>query len=285
MNQINQWHKGVVSWKCGDSLYLSVPFTWLLDDARRLAKLHGGRVVAGGPAVVLRGAPWAETPAECSFDVLAMHNPHATFTTRGCPNKCGFCAVPKIEGDFVELPTWKPAPMICDNNLLAASRTHFTKVIESLKSFPTCDFNQGLDARLFTKWHAELLASLRRPTIRFAFDHVNEEAKVVSAIEIARSAGLSKFAVYVLIGFNDTPEDALYRLRTVVKLGALPCPMRYQPLDADTKNGYVATGWTEHELRRMTRYFWKYRFLRKTPYEEFRPSETPSARNLTRQES
>jgi hypothetical protein len=88
---VNQWRKGIARWTCGRTLYLSVPFTWLLDDARRLAEAHSGKVVAGGPAVKLMGAPWAsETPDECPFDVLAMHNPCATFTTRGCPNRCGF---------------------------------------------------------------------------------------------------------------------------------------------------------------------------------------------------
>jgi len=50
------------------------------------------------------GAPWADdTPDEAPVDVLRLHNPDATFTTRGCPRACPFCAVPRIEGKFREL--------------------------------------------------------------------------------------------------------------------------------------------------------------------------------------
>lgn len=277
---MNQWRKGIVGWRCSRTLYLSVPFTWLLDDAAALARHHktkGGKVIAGGPAVALCGAPWAsETPANTPFDVLAMHNPCATFTTRGCPNKCRFCAVPKIEGDFVEMDTWKPAPIVCDNNLLAASKRHFSKVINSLKCFPLVDFNQGLDARLFTSWHAGCLAALNKVIVRFAFDHIDCEFAVADAIGAARRAGLTDFRVYVLVGYDDTPEDALYRLEKVREWGAMPLPMRFQPLDAREKNEYVDPNWTEYELSKMCRYFFRLNHLGHIPYEQYvHGGETP----------
>jgi len=269
---MKQWRKGIAAWRCGKTLYLSVPFTWLLGDAETIAKAHNGPVVAGGPAVQLQGAPWAtETPETCPFDTLAMHNPCATFTTRGCPNKCAFCAVPKIEGDLVELASWKPAPIVCDNNILAASRPHFERVIDSLMPFPWCDFNQGLDARLLTPWHAGQVARLRGCKVRFAFDHVNMESHVAGAIASAKAAGLREFGVYVLIGFNDTPEEALYRLEKVQEWGIRPNPMRYQPLDATKRDTYVADGWTDYELRRMMRYFSRLRWLEHISYADYRP--------------
>jgi len=266
------WAKSVVQWRCADVLYLSIPFTWLLSQAEGIASGHKGKVVAGGPAVQLMGAPWAdETPDTCPFDVLAMHNPLATFTTRGCPNSCPFCAVPKLEGGFRELAEWKAAPIVCDNNLLAASKTHFHKVIESLLPFPACDFNQGLDARLFKRWHADELARLPSVKVRFAFDSMAMEGPVADAISAAREAGLEQFGVYVLIGFNDTPDDARHRLETVREWNVLPNPMRYQPLHATMKNQYIAPGWTGSELLRMTRYYSRLIHLGHIPYDEYRP--------------
>jgi len=269
---MNQWRKGIAEWKCGDTLYLSVPFTWLLGEAEAKARAHKGKVVAGGPAVKLMGAPWAgEAPDDCGFDALTFHNPCATFTTRGCPNRCAFCAVPKIEGDFRELETWKAAPMICDNNILASTKRHFADVVESSRQFPCVDFNQGLDARLFTAWHADLLRSLPNVITRFAFDHIRVEGKVSDAIATARTAGLRDIRVFVLLGFRDTPEDARHRLDKVCEWGCLPCPQRYQPLDALEKNAYVAPGWTEYELRKIVRYYYKRRFWLDVSYEDFRP--------------
>lgn len=267
---MNQWRKGIASWKVGKVLYQSIPFTWLLPDAERQAKEHKGKVVAGGPAVKLMGAPWADTPERIPFDTLSFHNPLATFTTRGCPNGCAFCAVPKIEGEFIELPSWKPAPVVCDNNLLACSRCHFERVIDSLKPFPYADFNQGLEARRLTAWHIEQLRRLnvKAVKIRFAFDHVNSETVIHDAVELCQKNGFKDLGVYVLIGYKDTPEDARYRLEKVRSWGVYPNPMRYQPLDVLEKNSFIYGGWTEKELRKMMKYYSRLAWMGCT-YEEF----------------
>lgn len=267
---MNQWRKGIASWKIRDKLFLSVPFTWLLPEAEKMAKQHKGKVVAGGPAVKLMGVSWADTPDGIPYDTLSFHNPLATFTSRGCPNHCSFCAVPKIEGEFRELKSWKPAPVICDNNLLACSKTHFEKVIDSLRPFPVVDFNQGLDARLFTSYHADQLARLTRPHIRFSWDSIKSENAVSDAVNLCKKYGFRDIGIYVLLGFKDTPEDAKYRLETVRSWGLFPNPSRYQPLDCLEKNSYVAPGWTEAELRKMMKYYYRLGWVGNVcTYEEF----------------
>ena len=105
--------------------------------------------------------------------------------------------------------------------------------------------------------------------MRFAFDHVNQESKLKAAIDLCRRRTTKDIGIYVLIGFNDTPEDARYRLEKVRSWGIRPNPMRYQPLDAKRKNEYVAPGWTELELARMMRYYSRLRWLEHIPYEDF----------------
>lgn len=271
---MNQWRKGIASWTVGKTLYLSVPFTWLMKDAEEMAKAHKGKVVAGGPAVKLMGAPWAETPDAMAFDALSFHNPLATFTTRGCPNRCSFCAVPKIEGDFRELADWRPAPTICDNNLLAATKKHFKKVIDGLTFFVASDFNQGLDARLFSAFHADQLSRLSDPHIRFSWDSIKTESAVADAIALCKHCGFKRISVYCLIGYKDTPEDARYRVEKVIEWGALPNPMRYQPLDCAVKNSYIGEHWTQEELFRFSKYFSRLNHLRHIPYDDFMPQRT-----------
>jgi hypothetical protein len=266
-----KWSKDIVNWTCGNTLYISVVFSWDLPKAEALAKQHKKKVIVGGPAAYLNNITWATVEKTTPFDVLAMHNPFATFTTRGCPNGCGFCAVPRLEGEFRELPKWKPAPVICDNNLLAASDGHFLKVIDSLMAFPACDFNQGLDARLFTAWHAGQIAKLNKPIVRFAFDHTDREEIVETAILNAKSAGLKDIRVYVLIGWNDTPVDAFYRLEQVRAWECLPNPMRYQPLDTPEKNSYRNPEWSQYEFKRMMRYYSRLNYLGHIPFCEYQP--------------
>lgn len=272
----SQWGNGLAEWIENDTAFLSVVFSWQLDNAYQRAawlKQQGYKVRAGGPAVSLNPT-FLEGVAEIGGQVNALphHNPNATFTTRGCIRKCPFCAVPKIEGAFVELDDFPIRPLVCDNNFLASSRAHFDRVIDKLKALAGVDFNQGLDARLLTKYHAARLAELDLYAARLAWDDTKYESSFMSAFETLTGAGIPAklIRVYVLIGFDDTPEDALYRLRTILELGALPNPMRYQPLDSVRKNQYVGANWTHRELVRYMRYWSNSRKLSKIPFEEFR---------------
>ncbi len=257
-----QWRKGIATWTDQKGvLYISVPFTWLLDEALKIAKKWPGESEIGGPAVM--------EPNTCEgFEPLIYHNPCATFTTRGCPNNCKFCAVPHLEGDLVEIRDFRPAPVICDNNLLAASRKHIKHVVDMVKVFPVVDFNQGLDASRFTPDVADLLGRLNCK-VRFAFDAWGQEARVKDALDLCRTRTTEDIGIYCLIGYKDDPASAKARLELVRSWGVLPNPMRYQPLNAKKKNDYVAEGWTEKELQVMMRYYSRLQYIGWVPFEDY----------------
>lgn len=276
--KLSNWSGGYVEWIERGVAHLSVVFSWQLDHAYQRAVWHrmmGRKVKAGGPAVELR-SDYLSDVAECGGTTLAIrrHNPRACFTTRGCIRKCAFCAVPKIEGEFRELNSIQLRPIVCDNNFLASSRRHFDFVVDGLKAFSDVDFNQGLDARLLTKYHAERLVELDCKWLRLAWDNVGTERQFMRAWETLRDAGVpaGKIAVYVLIGFRDTPEDALYRLDTVWnKLKSWPFPMRYQPLDAKKRNEHVGGNWMDRQLKRYVKYWSNLRHLSGIPFGEYDP--------------
>lgn len=267
---------GLISWTEADCAYLSVVFSWGLPSAYQQAvfyKSQGMRVFAGGPAVD-HNKEYLLDVASCNEslpDTIVKHNPHATFTSRGCIRKCKFCLVPKIEGDLKELNDWPIRPIVCDNNFLACSKDHFDKVIDRLKPLQGIDFNQGLDARLLTNYHASRLAELDMSYLRLAWDNVGYEKHFMSAFETLLQAGFPPelVRVYVLIAFQDTPEDAVYRLQTIADLGAFPCIMRYQPLDALKRNQFLGDNWTEYELTRVKKYFSSLRYYGHIPFESF----------------
>ena len=276
---VSRWPKSIVYWRGigrdNGTLNVSVPFTWMLPEAVAFCRAHSytSRVRIGGPAVSLMPGYVTGCGAQVGGDLpaLAHHNLDATFTTRGCPRRCMPCAVHRIEPEFSELADWTPAPIVCDNNLLAASKKHFNRVIDREKVFDRVDFNQGLDARLLKPSHLSRLAELHLVHIRYSWDWVGMESQVMDAITATLAAGIprKRISIYVLIGIEDTPEDALYRLESVRTLGIKPFPMRYQPLDALVKDSHVAPGWTAKELRRMMRYWSRQNWLSKVPYAEY----------------
>ena len=271
-----KWHGGLVHWTENGTANISVVFSWQRQKAYQLAvwyKTQGFTVNIGGPSVSYDPDMFhavANTDVSVG-NVLHRHNSKATFTSRGCVRKCNFCIVPKSEGYLVELEEWEIKPIVCDNNILATSRKHFDSVVDKLKPLRGIDFNQGLDARLMTKHHAERLSELNTRMVRLAWDHVGMENEFMKAWNMLRDVGFKKTHIrpYVLIGFKDTPEDALYRLQTVKDLGAWPFPMRYQPLDVEKRNSYVAPNWTERELRDYMRYWSRQRWLEHVPFEEY----------------
>lgn len=271
----SNWASGFIEWTEGNTAFLSVVFSWQLQEAYQRAvwwRQLGYEVKAGGPAVALNSSIISDVAdIECILSALARHNPDATFTSRGCIRKCSFCAVPKIEGELVELDDWPIRPIVCDNNLLACSRKHFDSVIDKLKGVSDVDFNQGLDARLLTKYHAGRLAELKLKYVRLAWDHIKTENQFLESFQTLMNTGIppSKIRVYVLFGFHDTPEDTLYRMKTIRKLKALPNPQRYQPLDAKNKNKYIDPNWTKRELKRYSRYWSRLKYWSHIPFEEW----------------
>lgn len=273
------WSKRWIEWADGETAYVSVPFTWLLEKAasRCVALKQDHRHVRiGGPAVEARPdfPPGLSSVAEIGghVDALWRHNPEATMTSRGCIRACSFCCVPRIEGDIVELPTWEPKPIVCDNNLLACSRRHFDRVIDSLKGQRGVDFNQGLDARLITPYHAGRIAELRMESVRLSWDSVDEESAVMDAMGMLRSAGFGKrrLRVYVLIGYEDTPDDAYYRLQTLKDMGIRPNAQRYQSLTSQKINSDCGVHWTRTLLARYMRYWNRQAWLGGVAFEDYR---------------
>lgn len=273
---IMAWSGGLIDWIKDDTAYISVVFSWEIQRAYQRAvwlKSQGYKVVVGGTAIALHADVFdgVANIGKSMGNILKKHNPDATRTTYGCIRSCDFCIVPKSEGEYIELDDWEVKPIICDNNITAASRKHFDRAIDRLKPLKGIDFNQGLDARLLTKHHAERLRELNTKVIRLAWDHIEIEKQFMRAWGYLRDAGIpaSHIQAYVILGWNDTPEDALYRLQTIKDLGGLPNPMRYQPLTSVKRNSYIHPNWTEYELKAFMRYWSRQRFLRPVPFDEY----------------
>jgi len=141
------------------------------------------------------------------------------FTSRGCPNKCPFCVVPKKEGGVYPVGSlfdlWdEKAKLITllDNNILALPQ-HFENICEeSIYYGITLDFNQGLDHRRLSPHIIDLLNTISHTEYRFAFDSPAYYPSVEKAISMLRDGGIKRSLWYVLVGFNTTFQEDLDRV-------------------------------------------------------------------------
>ena len=144
------------------------------------------------------------------------------FTTRGCIRNCKFCIVPEKEGKIREhaeieefLNPKSNIVVLLDNNFLALP-SHIRKLQKYIKKGWRIDFNQGLDARIINEENAKLLAKIKhKETIRFAWDNIKDESKIIRGLDLVIRAGIRprNITVYVLAGFDTTFEEDLYRIQ------------------------------------------------------------------------
>lgn len=191
------------------------------------------------------------------------------FTTRGCPNKCGYCMVWRMEPKFHILNYWKENIekinisncVLSDNNFLAANPEHIESVINCLnENNKKVIFNNGVDCKLINDDNAKLLASLAytRNGFRTAFDRMTDDGHYQKAMEKLIKAGLrisGNSYTYVLFNFNDTPQEAYYRATECWKYKSNPYLMRYRPLDQKQKQlNHIGKYWTKNLIRAFSYY-------------------------------
>lgn len=126
------------------------------------------------------------------------------------------------------------------------------------------DFNQGVDARLFTKEKAELLASIAIRPLRIAFDNLKTLDAYLNAIKLSAAAGIKDFSNYLLYNFTDKPVELYQRLRINVLLcdelniNIYSFPMKYHPItnvsnpygiDFSHNRDYIGTHWNRKYIR------------------------------------
>lgn len=210
-----------------DEVHVSVAFSWDMKRADQLAEAWravGVPVKMGGPALNLPGG---------EFIPGRYVKRGAVITSRGCPNHCWFCAVPKREGGLRELPVtegWN----VLDDNLLACSEGHVRAVFSMLaRQSEKPVFTGGLEAKILQPWHAEALRALHPKRMYFAYDTPDDYEPLVNAGRILQDAGFTleshAMCCYCLIGYKgDTFDKAEKRLTDTINAGFMPYAMLYR---------------------------------------------------------
>lgn len=135
------------------------------------------------------------------------------FLTRGCPNKCPWCVVPRKEGairpymDIDEIAIeGRRKLVLMDNNILAAGDYCIKQLQKIIERGYRVDFNQALDARLVTDEIAQLLAKVKwldNNRIRFGCDTHGQIAECERAMSMINRYGFTgQYFLYTMLTSN-----------------------------------------------------------------------------------
>lgn len=209
-----------------DKIYVSAILDWNKKKAQEY-EVYGAEIGGSGYDIKKTLPPEIESI-----------KPHLNFgfTTRGCIRNCGFCIVQekegpiRIVGDIYDLWDKKSKKIILyDNNILAAP-DHFFKICKQLrKEKLKIDFNQGLDVRLIDDSIAKEIKKLKHITqVRISWDTMEMEKAFHKGIKhLLKYFKPSRIMVYVLIAYNTSFYEDLYRVLAIKRYGCDPFIMVY----------------------------------------------------------
>jgi hypothetical protein len=197
-----------------DIIYMSKVFNFTPDD---LTVYSADKIIKGGTGYDISSQLPDEIdrlqPDYSIYPNLPKDTAYG-FLTRGCPNKCAWCVVPRKEGyirpymDCDEIAIeGRRNLVLMDNNLLAAGDYAVEQLQKIIKRRYRIDLNQAIDARLVTDEYAQLLAKVRwlGHRIRFGCDTHAQIEHCERAIKLINSYGYhGEYFLYTMLNDNFT---------------------------------------------------------------------------------
>lgn len=218
-----------------DRVYASKVFTFTPD----FADLYNCEVGRGGTGYDIH----SELPAEIDrlqpdYSIYPDIDGKTAygFLTRGCPNKCAWCCVPRKEGnirpymDVEEIAVdGRNKLILMDNNILACDYG-LEQIEKIIRKGYRVDFNQALDARLVTDEIAQMLAKVHwLCPIRFGCDTPRQIGECERAMKMIDSyCDVPKsYLMYAMIN-SDMQEsyDRLMHFRDNKRVRVVAQPFR-----------------------------------------------------------
>lgn len=201
------------------------------------------------------------------------------YASRGCVNKCGYCMVPKIEGDMKSFESIKEylevskkelpdasSIVLYDNNF--TEHTFIHNIIDELINHGMPVDIHGLHVDSFTDDIAKHMSQLKFASqnegatayTRFSFDKMKYRDNIFRALKLSEKHKIgASFFCYMLFNFVDSPFDFWKRLvlsqemTEEVGRNIYLFPQRYEPFDSKDKYKYIGKKWTQEQAAGVKR--------------------------------
>jgi hypothetical protein len=204
-------------------------------------------MICGGTGFsVLSRLPPEIEACDYDYSIFPKCDHSIVWFSRGCSRNCGFCVVPRKEG---RIQAVKPKPLnpkgtwiqVNDNNFFA--NPEWRDAIKQLQEWgQPIQIQQGVDARTLDREQAEALMTLKhvnnkgRPGyIHMAWDDPRDDL-APKLRQIAEWIPADRIMIYMLIGYNTTPEQDQHRVNVINDLGMNAFAMPYDKRDYYQKN-------------------------------------------------
>lgn len=270
--KISAWHKAHgdnVEW-CGDMywdfdrVYQSKIFTFTPDVDRPFPC----EVIKGGTGYDIHSRLPDEIEQSTAMDYSLYPRYHFSiqFFSRGCIRQCPFCLVHDKEGAIHPVEPVQLNPNgthieVLDNNFFA--NPQWKSAIDYLLKAEQKVNLHGVDVRILDEEQAYWLNRLPLyKSIHIAWD-LPQIDLTDKLREVIRYIKPWKLMCYILVGFNSTIEQDLYRIERCRELGIRPFVMPYRDFENKTAPSQYA--------RDLAQYVNKPMIFQSCKFEEFSP--------------
>ena len=242
--KISAWHKAqghevewaAPLWDNYDKVYQSKIFTFSPD----IVVPWKGEIFKGGTGYNIHSLLPEEIERSTLMDYSIYNFPFSIqFFSRGCIRRCPFCLVHDKEGNIRPVEPVQLNPKgrwieVLDNNFFA--NPEWKSAIQYLLDTKQQINFHGVDIRIMNEEQAFYLNQipLKRSTVHIAWDLPQIDLKE-KLIEVTKYIAPWKFMCYILVGFNSTIEQDLYRIETCRELKIKPFVMAFRDYENKTK--------------------------------------------------
>lgn len=229
-----------------DKLYISKLFNFTQDTG--ISKITSDMIYRGGTGYFIeKRLPLEIEICDPDYSIYPDCDFSVQFFSRGCIRNCSFCVVRKKEG---WISTAKPMALnpngkrieVLDNNFFA--NPEWKNAIEYLLALKQPVNLHGVDVRIMNEEQAYWLNKLKHyKQIHIAWDFPTIDL-IPQITEMTKHIRPYKIMCYVLIGFNSTPEQDLYRIEKLRELKIDPFVMPFNKMDPYQKR---FARWVNHK--------------------------------------